>query len=231
MGEPEPSVYVRRTGDQVSENGWRGRLAAFANDLQDELDQAGRKLGLIGGGPKGYEIVAYRSYGSRSRVLVQGRVVECRRFAGASKSDSVWTNLLNTYRRMDAAPQSLAKVRVDVGGREEILTADNEGFFRAWVELAKPVDGTNPWYELPLAFDAPDGKTVSTKALVRVPAGEPAFGIISDLDDTVIQSRVTSFLQAVRTVMLGNALTRLPFPGPVSGCGRFLRGARRWCRR
>ena len=39
------------------------------------------------------------------------------------------------------------------------------------------------------------------------------FGVISDLDDTVIQSRITSFLQAVRTVMLGNARTRLPFPG------------------
>jgi phosphatidate phosphatase APP1 len=37
--------------------------------------------------------------------------------------------------------------------------------------------------------------------------------VISDLDDTVIQSRITSFLQAVRTVMLGNARTRLPFPG------------------
>jgi phosphatidate phosphatase APP1 len=41
----------------------------------------------------------------------------------------------------------------------------------------------------------------------------PTFGVISDLDDTVIQSRITSFLQAVRTVMLGNARTRLPFPG------------------
>ena len=29
----------------------------------------------------------------------------------------------------------------------------------------------------------------------------------------MIQSRITSFLQAVRTVMLGNARTRLPFPG------------------
>jgi phosphatidate phosphatase APP1 len=37
--------------------------------------------------------------------------------------------------------------------------------------------------------------------------------VISDLDDTVIQSRITSFFQAVRTVMLGNARTRLPFPG------------------
>ena len=50
------------------------------------------------------------------------------------------------------------------------------------------------------------------EVLVAPPARRRSASI-SDLDDTVIQSRVTSFLQAVRTVMLGNARTRLPFPG------------------
>jgi phosphatidate phosphatase APP1 len=54
---------------------------------------------------------------------------------------------------------------------------------------------------------------VRTTGQIRVPTESPTFGIISDLDDTVIQSRITSFLQAMRTVMLGNARTRLPFPG------------------
>jgi phosphatidate phosphatase APP1 len=54
---------------------------------------------------------------------------------------------------------------------------------------------------------------VQATAQLRVATGAPSFGVISDLDDTVIQSRITSFLQAVRTVMLGNARTRLPFPG------------------
>lgn len=34
------------------------------------------------------------------------------------------------------------------------------------------------------------------------------FAVISDIDDTVIQSRVSNFLQAARTVMLGNARTQ-----------------------
>ena len=49
--------------------------------------------------------------------------------------------------------------------------------------------------------------------------------MISDLDDTVIQSRITSFLQAVRTVMLGNARTRLPFPGVAAFYRALERGA------
>jgi phosphatidate phosphatase APP1 len=54
---------------------------------------------------------------------------------------------------------------------------------------------------------------VTATGLLRVVEAAAAFGVISDLDDTVIQSRVANFLQAVRTVMLGNARTRLPFPG------------------
>jgi phosphatidate phosphatase APP1 len=37
--------------------------------------------------------------------------------------------------------------------------------------------------------------------------------VISDLDDTVVQTGATSLLRMARTVFLSNARTRLPFPG------------------
>jgi phosphatidate phosphatase APP1 len=48
---------------------------------------------------------------------------------------------------------------------------------------------------------------------VLVPEARPEYLVISDMDDTVLQSKVTSFLLAVRTLLLENARTRLPFPG------------------
>jgi len=57
---------------------------------------------------------------------------------------------------------------------------------------------------------------------ILVPPKSARFGVISDIDDTVIQSRVSNFLLAARTVMLGNARTRLPFPG-VAGFYQALR--------
>ena len=50
-------------------------------------------------------------------------------------------------------------------------------------------------------------------------------GVVSDLDDTVVQSRITNFLQAVRTMMLGNARTRLPFPGVAAFYRALERGS------
>lgn len=43
--------------------------------------------------------------------------------------------------------------------------------------------------------------------------GDAAFGIISDLDDTVVKTGVTRWWQMLDTVLLENARTRLPFAG------------------
>jgi phosphatidate phosphatase APP1 len=59
----------------------------------------------------------------------------------------------------------------------------------------------------------PQDTNVKAQALALVPQQGAAYGVISDLDDTVIQSHVTNFLLAARTLFLDNARTRLPFPG------------------
>jgi phosphatidate phosphatase APP1 len=193
---------------------WRGRLGRIAREVGGELDRASRALGI--GVPARYEIVAYRGYAGDTRVLVQCRVQEAKAIAPASATDSMWRNLYNTYKRIDADPLPHARVRIAVGGVVREVEADNEGFVRTWIDLPAPLPATAAWQpvELRLVSALPAGHPeVHATAQVRVPTGSPSFGVISDLDDTVIQSRITSFLQAVRTVMLGNARTRLPFPG------------------
>jgi phosphatidate phosphatase APP1 len=54
---------------------------------------------------------------------------------------------------------------------------------------------------------------IRSNGRVLVPMRAPALLVISDIDDTVLQSKVTNFLHALRTIAFGNARTRLPFPG------------------
>lgn len=194
---------------------WRDRLGRIAGELRAEIECAGQSIGLTDD-DRPYEITPYRGYGTASRVLVHGRVIESRKIAAATASDSLWRNLVNTYKRMDSDPLPRARVQVRIGRQERELVADEEGFFREWIDLASPLDLGDHWHPAELELRAP-GRTgdipAKANAPIRVPAGTETFGVISDLDDTVIQSRITSFLQAVRTVMLGNARTRLPFPG------------------
>ena len=193
---------------------WRARLGRIAAEVKAEVERAGKSIG-IGDDDRPYEITPYRGYGNRSRVLVHGRVIEKRDIAAASDADSLWRNLINTYKRIDSDPLPRARVQVRLGDHEREVVADDEGFFREWLDLAAPLDGDDGWREAEVRLQPvrEGDQKIESKAPIRVTTGSETFGVISDLDDTVIQSRITSFLQAVRTVMLGNARTRLPFPG------------------
>lgn len=181
--------------------------------LADVLGDAVRYV-RSGGDP--YEIVAYRGYANDGRALVHGRVLESPNVGPAAEEDSLWRNLVNTLKRVESDPVAGARVLVAAGGTGREIVADEEGFFREWIDLPPMPASEVPWREVEVRLIAPlrpSQPEVRATALLRVPEKSATFGVISDLDDTVIQSRITNFLQAVRTVMLGNSRTRLPFPG------------------
>src|SRR4051812_30839575 len=193
---------------------WLDNLQKLAGELREDLQRGGRIVLIGSEGPNA--IVPYRGFGNQRRVLVQGRAIQSRNIAPSSDADSTFRNLVNTYKRARAYPLRAARIEATLHGKVEQIIADDEGFFRHWIDLPENLPATEPWLEAELRLlshaqaDLPE---VRTTARVRVPTTSAAFGVISDLDDTVIQSRVSNFLLAVRTVMLGNARTRLPFPG------------------
>lgn len=195
--------------------GIRGQVVKFFGDIRKKAEVVADLAGFDVGNDK-YQIVPYRSYGTTTRVLVHGRVLECESVAPATEKDSLRANLLNTLKRIASDPIAGARVRLTIGTETRELTCDAEGFFREWIDLSQPIPAKEAWQEIHFELMSPvrEGHPpVTAPGLVQVPPGLPAFGVISDLDDTVIQSRIANFLQAVRTVMLGNARTRLPFPG------------------
>jgi phosphatidate phosphatase APP1 len=48
---------------------------------------------------------------------------------------------------------------------------------------------------------------------VFVPSENVEFGVISDIDDTIVPTGATRFWEMLKTTFLGNAQTRVPFPG------------------
>ena len=48
---------------------------------------------------------------------------------------------------------------------------------------------------------------------VFVPSENVEFGVISDIDDTVVPTGATRLWEMVKTTFMGNAYTRVPFPG------------------
>ena len=203
---------------------WSARLESLIGEVRKQLGGAARAIGsALDDDP--FELLAYRGYGNSTRAHVYGRALEVRKVSVSTDGDSTLRNLVNTYRRAEADPLPFASVSVEYAKSSTDITADDEGFFNGQIDLPAPVSGDEEWHEYKLTLVSPthaDTHTAPAIGEILVPPPSARFGVISDIDDTVIQSRVSNFLQAARTVMLGNARTRLPFPG-VAAFYRALR--------
>jgi phosphatidate phosphatase APP1 len=203
---------------------WLENLNKLATDLRDNLTREGGFVLIGANGP--IEIDAYRGYGNDRRILLQGRVLRSQKIGRSAETDNTVRNLVNTYKRIRAYPIPQAQIEATLGGTRLTISADSEGFFRAWMDLPQPIAVTEPWVEVKLRLVSPveAGRDVVATAKIRIATPDVTFGVISDLDDTVIQSRVSNFLLAVRTIMLGNARTRLPFPGVAAFYEALVKG-------
>jgi phosphatidate phosphatase APP1 len=203
---------------------WTARFDSLLGEVRKNVGGAARAVrSVLSDDP--FELLAYSGYGSAVRAHVYGRALEVRNVSASTDADSTLRNLLNTYRRAESDPLPFARVSVEYADMSTTMNADDEGFFGGWIDLPQPVASDKEWNEYKVSLVSPvrpEADTVSAGGEILVPLTTARFGVISDIDDTVIQSRVSNFLVAARTVMLGNARTRLPFPG-VAAFYRALR--------
>jgi phosphatidate phosphatase APP1 len=205
--------------------GWRD-LAGLASELAGDARRAvDRALGKTGA----YHAIGYRGYATQDRALLLGRVLEHTRIARADASQPRWRNLLAMVQRIDADPLPFAKVRARLGRHETDVVADDEGFVRHWIATGGAL-APGGWHPVELEViagpETPVSAVAHLPARVLVPSAGATLGVISDMDDTVLQSEITSFIRAARLMLLENARTRLPFPGVAAFYRALERGAR-----
>ena len=192
------------------------KLSDWAEQADEALTRTRARLGLL----HPLQLVPYRSYGTPERLYVKGRVLTDKGIGKPDPSDSRWHNLLNMYRRFDSNEISGAQLSVlPADGSDHPMLSDEEGYFTLNLEpgqLPEPIDFL--WYPVEVAlrqspppFPTPAG--LRARAMVLIPPPDAEYGIISDLDDTVIQTSATDLLRMARTVLLRNARSRLPFKG------------------
>ncbi|KAA9339795.1 DUF2183 domain-containing protein [Hymenobacter busanensis] len=190
------------------------RLSDLAENADDLLRRARTRLGLL----HEVQVLPYRSYGTPERLYVKGRVLTDKGITEPDPADSRWHNLLNMYRRFDSQEIPGAQLLIRPGdGSEHAVVTDEEGYFTLNLEpqqLSPAVDFM--WHPVEVELlhaPAPLPAQRVAHAPVLVPAHDAEYGIISDLDDTVIQTAATDLLRMARTVLLRNARSRMPFKG------------------
>ncbi|MGZ5432405.1 MAG: App1 family protein [Thermoanaerobaculia bacterium] len=152
-------------------------------------------------------ITPYRGFGQPHELLVRGRVLIDKRITRASAAEPLWRNVLNTYRRFQS--DEVRDARVVASYRDAVVetVTDDEGYFQIRLQPTVAVDAG--WHELSLRLPELDASAV---AHVLVPSPDAAFGVISDIDDTIVRTNATSLVGMARSIVR-NAAARLPFEG------------------
>lgn len=185
-----------------------GRIAA---DLESQYEK--RRVAVPDWTLQPVRIIPYRSYGTTSRLFLRARVLADPPLTPVTGNESRWRNLAHALQRLESDEIAGAVVRANVAGKATELRTDDEGYIVGEfpIDVAPPDSG---WFDVPLTLEEPKlSPQVMANAAVLIPPGDAEYGVISDLDDTVIQSNVTSKLSMLRTVLFGNARSRTPFEG------------------
>lgn len=174
-------------------------------------------------------IYPYRSYGFGGRAWVRGRVLERERVVhGDEQKDSTLSNLHRFYKRYESDEIPGVEVEIEYQGKRYTTTTDPEGYYELEIDAEDRAQSGVLWdqYDIrilsaPFELGEADA-TTATGEIMLVGRGS-GLGVISDVDDTIIESHAAKLWLQIKTLALKHVDSRVAFPG-VSALYRALVG-------
>lgn len=202
----------------------RDALVAAEERWDDVRYGVKARFGWIGA----LDVQPYRGFGTERHFAFTGRVTEKKAILPATEQDSTWLNLVHMVRRLESDEIPGARIAVRHAGQALEVRTDSEGYFQVELELPRAVAADGAWHRVEVELlEAVGGKLpdAPTEAEVLVPGQRAEFGVISDIDDTVLHTHVTDLAKMLQVTLLRNAATRLPLEGCAElyralSCGR-----------
>lgn len=154
-------------------------------------------------------IVAYRGMLDQNGCSLSGRVLGRPSLGDPGENDTWWDNLVNAYRRFDSERIPGVRVVASFRGHRVEGVTDEDGYYNLRLPFSQPA-GSILWDTAQVTRD--DREPVFLQPVLCVPR-TARFGVISDIDDTVLESNITRWQTAARLTFLHNARTRKPLEG------------------
>lgn len=172
------------------------------------------------------EIQCYKGFGNQERFFIKGRVLENENLS-KTETDSKLKILWNNFKRIesDEIPEAELKLILDSYAYE--MTTDDEGYFEleaSWIKEnnSDSIETGN----IQLLNPKVQNLELWNSVEIFKPSPRAAFGVISDMDDTVLQTHMTStmMLKMLYVSFLKGAHARLPMEGMVELLNKLSRG-------
>lgn len=163
------------------------------------------------------KIIIYNGFVSSSTAFISGNLTEDKGLAKPDANNSVWQNILSMIKRYSSDQIAGANIGVEIAyTKQETITNEN-GLFSSTVSSSglKPKSHSH-WIACKAVMkhnDTRNHEKVYSWGEVLIPGTDADFGVISDIDDTIIVSHSTQFFRKLRLMLLRNSRTRKPFVG------------------
>ncbi len=175
-------------------------------------------------------VMAYRGFGNDNVIFLKGHVTEDKGLAKPESRNSRWQNVLSMIKRYSSDEIPEAKVLIEVEGQAETLKTDEDGLYEAQlVQETEIPRSPSRWLSYSVRLQhklSEESPQVEAKGEILIPGTDAAFGIISDIDDTILVSHSTKTLRKLWLMLLHNSRTRKPFPGVDAFYQALYRGPR-----
>mgnify|MGYP001344822247 CR=1 FL=1 len=189
---------------------WQKKLAPPANDVEEWIDRLKYRLVDRLGSPEPVRLIPLAAFTHPGGLYLKGRALRQRNPITGADNDNLWDDLIDLYRRANSDEIPSVRILAHAGGQTLELRSDAEGYF----ELDLP--GAAPDSVELESLPEPD-RNLPAAARAAVPLVQNArparFGVISDIDDTLLVTNVQNLFAMARSLFSGRADQRPHFPG------------------
>lgn len=181
-----------------------------------------KRAGLL----RAMEIQAYRGHGTSRGLQIKGRLIETGgKKTALFKRNKKLYNFFTMIRSFRANNIPGAEIEAHFRGKVHRFYTDSEGFFL--LNLWSADEPLEPgWHEVTLQLkDSIGGGGTTALARAFVPPTDAEFAVISDIDDTVLNSSAFNKIQQIKLTLFKDAASRTAVDEVVPLYQRLVKGA------
>lgn len=155
-------------------------------------------------------ILTYAGYRAEGRLILRGRVVESwpRRFDVGDAPLAKLRNMLRLY-ESDEIPG--VPLNVTVAGETHEVITDDEGYFSLLLDHKRDLPAATSWEEAEVTLQ--ELGLTPCPARILAPSKAGGLAVISDIDDTVLETGATSLLKNWKRLLVQTPEEREAVPG------------------
>jgi phosphatidate phosphatase APP1 len=182
--------------------------------LEGDLEQLRDALTDPEPAPDKVRLLAYAGYRNDRVARVKGRIV---RFGPPlDAGDGTLARLRAMLEIYNSRELPGVEVQLEGYGHTVTAVSDGEGYFDFEVPTGQKLLRETKWEQVSVSTPGREAQQPSFSVPVMAPGAEHKWGIISDIDDTVIETGATDFIRNWRRVLIERPKDRLAVPGAAS---------------